>query len=407
MLFIINFIRGFLIVEVTGYSIIRFINLCSSNNIIIENVTKKDNVITLKCKIKDFYKMHKLARKCGARIRISKKYGLPFVSFRYRHRKILFTGIVFFIAFSYYLSSFIWYIDIQGNGDISKIELIERLRKYEITIGTKKENVDPHALEEQLLRDYPIINWVNVHKNGTTLELDMSLGLRSETIEEKEEPTNIIATKEGVIVSATTSRGKQLVEVGDYVKKGDLLVSGELILTTSLGEEIKRYVNSKSDIYARIEKPYHFDIENNYIEKVYTGKKKVDYKIYFFGRVYNIFGKEKIYDNYIKHTSRKQLKLSEKYYLPIMLIIDTYKQVELVEKKKTESQIKDEYNQKINDFITINYNTDVDILKKEVHIKKTSQNTEIYSIITVIENISENIKIDIRENVDGTEQTND
>ena len=88
-------------------------------------------------------------------------------------------------------------------------------------------------------------------------------------------PTDLIADKNGVITSMITRKGVPMVSVGDTVKKGDLLVKGELEILDDSGEVSGyQYCASDADIFLKTSYEYREKIRLKRKEKHYSGKEK-------------------------------------------------------------------------------------------------------------------------------------
>ncbi len=387
MEFTLNFLRGYICVEVTGFSIHRFLNLCANKKVFLWDIQYRNSKMYCCTYIKNFYVMGKLCKKTGCKIKIAKKVGLPFISFRYRKRKILAFGSFVFIGIIYFLSTFIWYIDISGSDTINNYEILQVLEYNGVKVGKLKKRVVAEQLEKEIQKNFPTITWVSVYKEGTTLVVKMSESIKNNFVIEEDVPTHIIAKKEGVVVYTKTSKGKQEVVIGDVVKKGDILVSGEIFLNEDEKGKHYTYVRAISEIRGETTYNFDFNIDKKLIIKTKTGKSKTNHKISIFGKTYDFFNYKIKYENYDKNTYRTQLKLSDKYRLPIVIIKEEYLENEVSERFKTDEEIEKESEQILNNLINSKLNIDVDILNKEINVKKTSQNIEVYSIIYVIENI--------------------
>ena len=120
------------------------------------------------------------------------------------------------------------------------------------------------------------------------------------------EPCNLLATVSGNVVSIITRNGVPKVKPGDEVKKGDVLVGGEVPVYND-DETIKEYMYVRSDADVRLETElkYHKTLKLDYQKKVYTGQEKAAYYV----RVYkNSFSSAKIpdYEQYDIVTDLKQ-----------------------------------------------------------------------------------------------------
>ncbi|MFV0519350.1 MAG: sporulation protein YqfD [Lachnospirales bacterium] len=398
-----KFLKGYVEIEVKGFAINRFLNLCTTKNIKLWDIQFLDSKILCSIKIRDFYTLKGIGKKSGCDVKIKGKKGIPFISFRYRKRRILKYGIVFFIFTIYFLSSFVWYIDISGNEHINNYEIIDILKANNAKVGGLKNKVDSVNLEKAIQKSFPSVAWISIFQEGTTLFVQISESIEQTANIKEDIPSNLYAKKDGVIVYTKTSKGKQVVTIGDVVKEGDLLVTGEIFLKEDEEGKHYNYIKAISEIRANTTYDFKYNLEKNKIIETPTGERKNNFKLYFFGKTIDGFKSKVNYDYYKKNTQRYQLKLSEKYILPIVIIKEVYEELDVKTKLKTDEELKEESEILLNNIINSKFDSDVDIISKEINIKKTSQNIVVYSIIGVNENISIEKPIEVKNIEDNIE----
>ena len=95
-------------------------------------------------------------------------------------------------------------------------------------------NFNLKDIQEQIYAQNPLICYSSVYKRGNTLvvKAEKATSFNGGIDTEK---TSLISTCEGEIISLTILRGYPLKAVGDMVKKGEIIVSGQKI------EEEKEY----------------------------------------------------------------------------------------------------------------------------------------------------------------------
>ncbi len=410
---IFNFLRGFISVEVTGFSISRFLNLCKNKGVYLWGIKYNGNKMICNTKIKNFYPMINIAKKTGCKIKIAEKVGIPFITFKHRRRKILIFGNLFFLFTIYILSTHIWYIDISGNSKINDYEILEVLHNNDVKVGVKKSDVNLEDIEKAIQKKYNNVVWVSAYKEGTTLVVRLSESVQNNVVFNDGQMSHIVAKKDGVVVYTKTSKGKQVVKIGDVVKKGEILVSGEIFLNEDENGKHYSYVNAVSEVRAETIYNFDFEIDKNLIIKTPSGKSKNNYKVNIFGKTYDLFKPKINFEDYDKNTYRTQLKLSEKYLLPIVIINEEYIENNIKIRRKTDEEIQAESEKIVNNIINTKLNINIDIIDKVISLKKTSQNIEVYSIIYVIENIGEvevftnNLIYEVEEPEDEGDSNND
>ena len=119
------FFSGYITLIVEGFFIERFINICMNKKIFLQDI-KRENNTYLKVKIlkSDFKEIRHIAKKTKCKIKIEKKSGLPFVMNKYRKRKVFAVAVLVIAIFIFTLTKFIWNIEVIGNENIPKEEII-------------------------------------------------------------------------------------------------------------------------------------------------------------------------------------------------------------------------------------------------------------------------------------------
>ena len=81
---------------------------------------------------------------------------------------------------------------------------------------------------------------------------------------------HIVAKKDGIITSINVNKGEQKVLINDYVKKGDILISGDI----TLNESTVNKTCASGNVYASIWYEVNVSVPLIYYEKIKTGKKR-------------------------------------------------------------------------------------------------------------------------------------
>ncbi len=394
-----NYLRGYVIIEVTGFSVERFVNLAVHKGVYIWDAVYSENGVTMKVSIKAFKMLKTCAKKTKCRIKIRGKMGYPFIVHRYRKRKFLLAGFVFFVMVIYTLSTFVWLVELEGTDKLNRDEIIEFCKKEGLTVGAFKYKIDTKELEKKLIKKYSDISWINIHIKGTKASIKLTEIIPKQKIVDRKTPCNIIASKDGLIVSIATSAGTPLVKQQDVVHKGDMLVSGELVVKNDETGIIKEYVHADSDVFAKIYYDINFDVPFFYTEKQYTQNSKKQYGFIVFDKEVNLLESKIPYTNYKKTISRKQLKLGENYPLPIIFLTTEFKEFIPVEKQRTVEQAKELAERMVTGRIIREFDFETDVIDKKIDFAENENELIVKALITTLENIGEEeILIEKEEN---------
>lgn len=388
-----NYLRGYVIIEVSGFSVERFINLAIHKGIYLWGINRNVNGIILKVGIKGFKMLKPCVRKTKCHIKIVKKIGLPFLLHKYRKRKILATGFLFFILILYILSSFIWTVEITGNNRIDKNAIIDYSIEAGLKPGVFRNTIDLRQLEKDFMNHFSEISWIAISVKGTKATIELTETIKKTEIIDRTKPCDIIAKKNGLIISIATNAGTPKVKAKDVVDQGDLLVSGLLVIGEG-EEQKKQYIHASAQIKAKLW--YQFELSENikYNDKIFTGQTKKDYSIQIKDKKINVLKASISYSNYDKISDTKLLNLGGDFELPIKLIVDEYKEYTLEPKTRTSEQIKKMIEAQIEDTISRELGDNIQIIDKSINYTALKDKVTAKVVITTIEDIGQEKEIE-------------
>ena len=404
--FIWNYFKGYVIIKITGFSIERFLNLCLNKNIYISKLEEVNDGVICRVSIKDFRQLKIISKKTGCKYKIVSKYGMPFFIFKNRKRKMFLIGAILFIFLLYYFSSFVWTIQVVGNKYIDSNQILSFCEEKGLYLGAYKKNIDTKLLQTELKNNFDTISWTNVQIKGTLVTISLSENIPNKNIVEINEPCDIISSETGVITDIVTRTGRPLVKAKDVVKKGDILVSGQLFLQE--GEEIKGTYNTyaDADIKAKIEKEIKITVPFEYYTKEYTDNKKAVYSLLAFNKnfKFNLFNKNIEYENYDTIISRTQLRLSENFFLPFIIKKIEYKEYIPVKKTYSIDEAKIYADKLIIEKIIEEIDFSSDILDKQTIYEETQNEIIATAKLTIIQDIG--VKVPITSSYEEDEGSN-
>ncbi len=385
-----NYLQGYVIIKVYGFSTERFINMASYRGIHIWDMNIEEGCVYIKVSLSDFKMLKECAKKTGCKFEIIKRYGFPFFVNRYRKRKILALGIPLFIVCIYILSSFLWKIDIYGNDRVSKTDILKMLDDNGISAGVLKFNIDTKETAKKIIEEFPDISWASVSINGTELIVKVSETIEKTTIEDNT-PSDIISSKDGIIEGIAVSSGTPIVKIGDVVYEGDTLVSGEIILKDGEEEVGKEYTASKGQVFAKVWYEFYNEVPLVYNENIYTGDNKTDIYITLNGVMFNIITPKIEYKNYdTQLVYEKNFSLGD-YILPFSIVKNTYNEYNVVKKQRTEEEAKLLTEYKIEEKI-MEETVDCNIIDKETEYILKDNILYSKTTVTAIERIDKQVK---------------
>ncbi|NLD47687.1 MAG: sporulation protein YqfD [Clostridiaceae bacterium] len=318
-----NYVRGYVIILVEGYFLEKFVNICIRRQILLWDIKSLKNSSMVLCvSIKGFKMLRQISRKTGCKVKILKKKGLPFKVHRYKGRKTFFLGAAVFVALFYFMTSFIWTIEITGNQTVDTELIMQKLIDLGVKPGVLKYGINPERISNTIMMDVNKLSWVSVVVKGTKMKVEVAEAYDSPPMVPKDTPCNIVATRDGVIKSIFVKAGIEAVKTGDTVKKGQLLISGTIPVKNQ--EDNPRIVHAIGVVNARTWYESRQPVETKIIEKVRTGNSKDCISILVFDKRVGLFGKKVVYNDYDKVEMKKLLSIGEDLVFPFGVIVDRY-----------------------------------------------------------------------------------
>ena len=140
---ILLFFFGYLNVEVEGYYIEKFINICTKKGITLWGIDRsKTALLKTRIILSDYEQAKEIARQNQCIITVKKENGFPKIVKKYKNRKVFIISFLVFGIMSFTLSKFIWNIQVEGTDKISNKEIIDEAKKYGLETGVLKNKVD-------------------------------------------------------------------------------------------------------------------------------------------------------------------------------------------------------------------------------------------------------------------------
>ena len=367
-----NYLRGYVMIEVVGFSVERFLNLAVHRDVYVWDVERRGNKLTMKVGAQGYKMLKPCARKTGCKMKIINKTGMPFIKHRYRKRKMIPVGILIFIILIYSMASFVWLIEVEGNEKVNSQEIVEKLLESGYKVGGLKRKMNLRNAEEVLMNSFTDILWTGISFEGTKLVVEITETVPEPELVDYSSPSNIIANSDALILEIVTRKGTPKVKEGDTVRKGDVLVSGQILLSEGWEEEEAKiiYTRASADITAKTNYTFQTQLPLKKIEKEYTGQVKKRYGFRIINNKINFYSPNIPFKDYDHVINSKQLQFTSKFPLPFYIIWDEY-----IEYKAKPQIISDKIAQDtliitLHDLLAQNIHVDGEIVKQEVKFAK-------------------------------------
>lgn len=245
-----QYARGCVIIHISGYRPDRLIERMRQSGVALNEVKRTDaHAITARIMANDFIKLRTLARRSRCRVRILEKRGLPFRMRRLWMRPALWGTLLACICAIVFLSTRILTIRIEGTYRVPQKLVLRALNENGVHIGSAKPKQDLISLATAVRAYDPRIAWVELSLDGVVMQIRIVESPRETVLVDPNAPYDILAVKDGEILSIETYEGTALVQAGDMVHAGDTLISGVVPLE---GVEQPLVVHARGKVTARV-----------------------------------------------------------------------------------------------------------------------------------------------------------
>ncbi len=208
-------------------------------------------------------------------------------------------------------------------------------------------NINYDAFSKELREEYPMYPWINVIKKASKISVNIYEYDDNYPKEAVDTPGNIIASKDAIVDSYVIYNGSGNIHINQYVKKGDVLVSG--IISSNSNEAVA----AKAKILGYTYENYQMEIKKQSNNEILTGKREKYYELDLFSLDYkfnykNLFtkydSKSKTVFNLFDVMKVKEIEEYEKYD-----IMKAYNKDEAIEYAKSTILANFEANKKLTD----------------------------------------------------------
>ena len=215
---------------IEGLNLDRFINSIKNKGITLYNAKKVGNkrlIVSVSCQESKIF--FAKAKELCYNIKKIKETGkfLPLVKL-WQSAGILVGSIIFCLSV-FFFNDFIYDFSFVGTGSVYKREILSYLNSVGVKEYQRFSFFDFERIEDGVLSDNKNLSFVSIEKHGNTLVIDSAIAV--DNVDRLDGNVySLFSQVNGVIEKINVYRGTALFNKGDYVKKGDLIVDGYMLI---------------------------------------------------------------------------------------------------------------------------------------------------------------------------------
>ena len=194
----------------------------------------------------------------------------------------LLVGYIFIL----FLSNVIFSVDVIHQDKKIRNLVMEELEKYDIKKYTFKKSYNKlEYIEDKILNDNKDrLEWIEIVSYGTKYIVRVE-ERKINNNEENLDYQSIASKKNAVIVKIDALSGEKVKSINDYVKAGDIVISGNIVLPNN---DVVKTV-ARGNVYGEVWYKVNIDYPFIYQESNLTGRNKNNYVFKFFNKDICIF----------------------------------------------------------------------------------------------------------------------
>lgn len=224
-----------------------------------------DDTIYVTIRPQQMNKLFDLLNKSECIYEITNQTGFCYIIRKYIRRYGIILGTVLACTIVILLSNMVMKIEIIGTDDDKlKSEILGVLKNEGLYAGAFLPSINFMELESKLSSISDDIAWASIGHEGSLVCVNIIESTDKQVFLSKRIPSNIVASRDGIIVNAEVLSGKLCVLIGSAVSKGEILVSG--IVERANGRAY--YYHSIANITAEFDES--FEIHQDYVCKTST-----------------------------------------------------------------------------------------------------------------------------------------
>ncbi len=375
-----------------------FANECKKENIILRDIHSVGDAYVCNMTFQSFRRIRSIVSRSGVKVRIVGKSGTGYFIRLHRRRYGFFAGAILACLMLVYLTSCIWVIEVVGNDTTPQKQILEVMDECGIGIGKPRFGKKISQIKNRALIELDTLSWLWVTLDGTRAVVEVREKGDSEDVLDAVIPHNLVASFDGEIVDMQVRMGKKMVERGNIVSKGDLLVSGAVETVY----KPNRYVHARGSVIARTWRSADGEYSHTDMTKYKTGNVKKKHSIEIFGKKINLFFSKKTgFKEYISKTEEKPLKIFKNIYLPFCFTTETFCEIIVKENTLEDKDVIERAVNKLTETIESERHEDAVTIQRTYSYEKLP-NGNLYIIVTL--ESRENIAIPVKMTVETTEE---
>lgn len=280
---LINLLRGYAQVRVSGAFPERLLNLCAQRRVPFWRLVWLDETtLTLRLPLGELGRLEELSQRAMCQIQVTARRGLGAAARNLRRRWGFLLGLALCVAAVSILSQFLLVVEVSGNQQVPTAVILSELERLGVRPGAYGPGINKREVSNQALLRLPQLSFLTVNIRGSRAQVLVQEAVERPELLDEKTPADVVADVDGILLEIQTSAGQAMFSDGDIVTRGEVLISGELDLREPEGSQVDQgslLVRAAGTITARTWRTLEETIPLTTLKKTYTGQEKKLYSL--------------------------------------------------------------------------------------------------------------------------------
>lgn len=335
--------------------------------------------VTIKISYDDYLDL--LSKNKTYEIYINKKYGIVKYTSYIKENYTFVISLIIGFLFLLLISNTIFEIDVVHSNSSLRNLIYDELKDNNISCFRfvpsfkKRKKIINKIVNDNKDK----IEWLEIERYGSKLTVKVTERKLNKE-KEDDKPRHIVAKKDGVIMKIEASNGVILKKKNDYVSKGDVIVSGDIIKD----ETVKGQVRASGRVYAEVWYLVNVTYPLYHEEIIYLNDVKQNIIVSFMKKEVSL--RKNYATNYLEH---KNILIKEKIF-PFSVRMEKQRKTKVKKEKLGTKEAIKKATKLAENKISVNLKDDEYIIsKKTLNFKQNESKIEIGVFLKVYENITD------------------
>lgn len=313
--------------SIRGKNVERFVHKLMHNNIElldIKNINRNEYQVII---YKDDYKKIDMLKSIYE-VGVVDAYGMIKIKKSIKVHRYLLLGCIVGLSLLIFLTNMIFKIEVIHTSSEIRNFLTHELQEYGMDKYSKKKSFkEIEIIKNEILNKYPDkIEWLEIETVGVKYVVRVELReiINREEISVKR---NVIAKKDALIKSISAKSGMLVKGINNYVKKGDVIISGNV----SLNDSVKGTIDAEGIVFGEVWYTVKVEYPFSYYEERLTGKTKNILSLKILNKSYDLFSP-------FKNKKRSETIILKDSLLPIKLVREKQEEMVIIDQVLTEDE---------------------------------------------------------------------